>query len=863
MSAPDVPEQHQSDLVVIGSSAGGIEALSVLLGSLREDFPAPIVLAQHLDPSRPSHLAETLQRRSAVPVELVEDRTKMRPGVAYVVPSNRHVVIQDGHVEVTGDYQERPRPSVDLLFTTAAKAYGDRLIAVILTGAGTDGAAGAIDVKKEGGTVVVQNPATARYPSMPLAMPPTAIDHVADLERIGPLLYDVLTGSHVVESDDGQKAALGEILRIVSRYAEIDFRQYKSSTILRRIGRRMAITHCQSLADYAEHLTVNPAEVAELTMAFLIKVTEFFRDAEAYEFLREEVVPELVARGRENNRVLRCWSAGCATGEEPYSLALLFAEYLGPELPEWSIKIFATDIDERSIEFARRGLYPPSVLESLPPDLASRYFEAADGGVRIAKPVRQMVIFGQQDLTRAAPFPRIDLVVCRNLLIYFKPDLQQQILDSFAYSLARNGYLFLGKAEVARPSKAIFELADKRWKVYRCTSCPAGIRPSVTAGVATSLGLHERRDSGTGLARGEAAPASYETVEAVVGQLRRFNELVLRLLPVGVVVLDRAYRIVTISGAARRLLGVRELGVEQDFLHTVRGLPYARVRASIDEVFRERTAATLAEVELDPASGGDGRYVMLTIVPILLDGGSAELAVLSVMDVTEQVQTRRRLEAVQSEQAQLVDELGATNRRLGEVNRELHDANEELQAANEELMLTQEELQASNEEFEATNEELQATNEELETNNEELQATNEELEATNEELSARTQELYELTRDLETEQSHLARVVEMGPYAIAVLRGPQLEVVFANNGFSRMFPEAGVRGRLFERVLGDAPRDGVLEACRDAYLQGEPRTVRGETAAGPVSFSVTPTHDGSGTVDGLVLYAQAAGEAAG
>ncbi len=858
MSTDSTDLSQSSDLVVIGSSAGGIEALSVLVSTLNPNFPAPIVIAQHLDPNRPSMLAPMLERRSTLPIVLVEEPTKLQPGTIYLVPSNQHVTIDDATVRLEGDHRERPRPSVDLLFSTAAAAYGDRLIAVILTGSGSDGAIGAMEVKKASGTVIIQNPDTARYPSMPLALPPTAVDHVADLDRIAALLFDIVTGTSLPEPPEANSDALATVLRIVSRHADIDFRQYKPTTILRRIGRRMAIMHAMTLQDYANLIEVDSNEAAELTMAFLIKVTEFFRDQEAFEFLREQVIPDLVARGRENGRVLRFWSAGCATGEEPYSLALLLAEALAGELPEWSIKIFATDIDQRAIDFARRGLYPAASLDNVPQHLVQQFFERAEGGLHLAKPVRQMVIFGQQDLSRAVPFPRIDLIVCRNLLIYFKPELQQQILDSFAYSLTKSGYLFLGKAETARPSKADFELSDKRWKIYRCVNCPLGIKPRDVGHRSSAISHGERRGIANLLEANEKAILADLTIDSEIGGLRRYNELVLRLLPVGVVVIDRSYRIVTISGAARRLLGVRELGIDQDFLHTVRGLPYHRVRSAIDTVFRERTAMTLAELELDPTMGGDGRYLLLNVVPIQLDLGTADLAVVSVTDATEQVQTRRRLEAVQAEQAQLVDELSGANKRLSDLNKELQDANEELQAANEELMLTQEELQASNEEFEATNEELQATNEELETNNEELQATNEELEATNDELTARTQELVQLTHTLEAEQARLIRVVNEAEVGVVVLRGPRLDVEMANARASVIFDTSDPRGHMFEEVFHGTEKNGVVDSCFDAYRKDQTRTspafVNPDDGNRQFAFRVVPTHDAFNAVDGLILF---------
>jgi two-component system CheB/CheR fusion protein len=341
--------------------------------------------------------------------------TPLESGKVYVVPANQHVKILDGHVHLEGDHADRPKPSVDLLLSSAAKAYGEHLIAVVLTGSGSDGAAGAVEVKNAGGVVIIQNPQTAAYPSMPLSLPPTAVDHVVEMEQIGPLLFDILRGINLPAKEKVEDP-LRDLLAQVSAQSNIDFRNYKSSTILRRIGRRMAVTHNANTREYADYLRTHPEEIKELVRAFLIKVTGFFRDPEAYEFINRAIIPELIERAR-GSRTLRLWSAGCATGEEAYSLALLVADHLGPEFPEWNVKIFATDLAADAVAFARRGLYPENVLVDLPDDYRQRYFERADQGYRVSKSLRQAVIFGQQDISRGVPFPRIDLVTCRNLLI--------------------------------------------------------------------------------------------------------------------------------------------------------------------------------------------------------------------------------------------------------------------------------------------------------------------------------------------------------------------------------------------------------------------------------------------------------------
>ncbi|GHO58898.1 CheR family methyltransferase [Ktedonobacter robiniae] len=848
-------ESATGNLIVVGSSAGGVEALSIFVSTLATDFPAPIVLAQHLEPNRPSSLDTILQRRTQLPVEMVMSSSRLQAGRIYVVPSDRLVSIRDHFVEVQENHSRRPRPSVDILLSTAAEAYGEQLIAVILTGSGSDGSVGAVDVKNRGGVVVVQDPQTARYPSMPPSLPPTIVDFELSIEKIGPFLQELLTGEHLQQVEARTEDVLHDILEQVSRQASIDFRPYKTSTILRRIGRRMVVTHNRSMREYAQYLKTYPAEIGELVKAFLINVTQFFRDAEAFSYLKSEILPKLIKRARERDRVLRFWTAGCAAGEEPYSLAMLLTEMLGAEMLEWSIKIFATDLDEAAINFARRGVYGENLLKGTPKEYQDRFFEYTDHGYRISKALRQMVIFGQQDLSRSAPFPRIDLVLCRNVLIYFTPELQEYVLNQFAFSLSPDGYLFLGKAETVCPIQSFYELINKQWKVYRCigNGLPSVRRQILTDRTASHMEGQSMKQQNRNMGK-QHNEHETTTLPLEIGQLRRFNELLLRFLPIGIVVIDRSYRILTVNGAARRLLGLREAGTDQDFLHAVRGIPYHDTRAAIDGVFRERNAVNPMEVELDTTVGGNGRYISLSISLMQTEAGSPDLAVVSITDVTQQVQFRRQLETIQAEQAQLMSELGIANKRLSDVNKELMDANEELQVANEELMLTHEELQASIEELETTNEELQATNEELET--------------TNDELRARSGELQEITATLENERTRLAEMVALAPFYILVLRGPTLVIDAYNPRYAPLLEKRPVHGRALDEVLDIFFDQGIemLHLARDAYRFDTVRTLErvllsqsgdeaGEQAEAYFTYTLVPSHDASGKVDGVIVYA--------
>jgi len=356
-----VAEQREPYLVVIGSSAGGVAALSTLVATLPAGFPAPIVLAQHLSPAHPSHLGDILARHSTLPVRTIAAREPLEPGVVFVVPADRHIEITDGHVGVPVEGAGRPKPSIDLLLSSAAHAYRDRLVAVVLTGTGSDGAAGARAVKQAGGTVVIQNPETASYPAMPRSLAPTTVDIVANLEDIGPLLHDLVTDAPIPGASH-EEAPLRTFLEEVRARSGIDFTSYKAPTIGRRLQRRMAATRTGTLADYRAYLHDHPEEYQRLISSFLIKVTEFFRDPALFSYLREQALPPLIdaARGRGNE--LRLWSAGCATGEEAYSLAILVAEVLGADLDRFTVRIFATDLDATAIDFARRGVYPASAL---------------------------------------------------------------------------------------------------------------------------------------------------------------------------------------------------------------------------------------------------------------------------------------------------------------------------------------------------------------------------------------------------------------------------------------------------------------------------------------------------------------------
>jgi len=576
-------DKRPSYLVVVGASAGGIEALSALTTALPPDFPAPIVIAQHLSPHRVSSLAEILSRRTQLPVRTVTAQEPLEPGVIFVVPPDRDVMITDHEVQVRHEDGVGPRPSVDLLFRSAAEVFGEELIAVILSGSGSDGAAGAREVKAAGGTVIVQNPDSASFPGMPLSLAPSIVDIMANPERIGPLLHDLITGRYTVPVP-AEISQLRGFLEQLREESGIDFSTYKQPTIQRRLQRRMAATSQATLTDYVRYVRRNPDERQRLIASFLIKVTEFFRDPELFTYLREQVLPELIAAARQRGGELRLWSAGCATGEEAYSLAMLVADLIGEDEGDANVRIFATDLDGAAVNFARQGIYPERALAAVPAAMVERYFTEHHGDFEVKKNLRGLLVFGEHDLGQRAPFPRIDLVLCRNVLIYFTAALQRRALQLFAFSLRASGYLVLGKSESISPLADFFSVDQARLKVFRRAGDRATF-PSTRITDAIPTAPPRPLPPRVGLPVPSPRPSRAGRDPVRPRPALRADDLLLAL-PMGVVVVDREYDIQSINATARRIFGIHSSAIDRDFIHLVQHFPATVLRRALDRAER-------------------------------------------------------------------------------------------------------------------------------------------------------------------------------------------------------------------------------------------------------------------------------------
>jgi two-component system CheB/CheR fusion protein len=728
---PAPPAARPLTIVGVGMSAGGLEACSQLLDTLP---PAPgfaIVLVQHLSPHHASALPALLGARTRMVVTEAEDGSAVEPDCVYVIPPDVWIELAGGRLRLSPRSDEPGHLlPVDFFLKSLAAAQGDRAIGVILSGTGSDGVIGARAVKAQAGTVMVQEPASAKYDGMPRAAITAGLaDVVAPPVEIAGRLLDL--AGHVAAEDGGE--ALDQLAVTEHQFDEIfailrtasggvDFSHYKQPTIRRRILRRMALNRVRDVGSYIGLLRSRPDEARTLYQDVLIHVTRFFREPESFDALAREVLPRLV-QGRKADEPIRMWVAGCATGEEAYSLAMTLWEVAGDRAPELSVQVFGTDVSETAIEFARQGLYPPVIAEDILPARLRRFFSRVEGGFRINKAIRDRCVFARQDLTRDPPFSRLDLILCRNVLIYMDVTLQRRLVPMFHYALRSGGYLVLGHAETVGTQTDLFTLVDKKHKIYtkRPVEHPLSVpthsySPPRPPSLPPPPGGEDR--AGPRLAQNEANRVLLE-----------------RFSPPGVLV-DQNLDVVQFRGRTGPFLepppGEASLNLlklaREGLLHELRSSLQA-ARKSRKPVRREGLRVrsnggwTHLDLEVLPLAGAPSPHYLVLFEP---PEARARRAPLPRAAAAPRARGR---DAVRAEQ-----ELAATREYLQSIIQEVEAANEELQSANEEILSSNEELQSTNEELDTAKEELQSTNEELNTLNDELHARNDELTRVNSDL---------------------------------------------------------------------------------------------------------------------------------
>jgi two-component system CheB/CheR fusion protein len=723
------PRDH-IPIVGIGASAGGLEALEQFLGHVPAECGMAFVVVQHQDPSHKGVMTELLQRSTPMKVSLVKDRTKVEPGCVYVIPSNRDMSILHGTLHLFEPTSPRGlRLPIDFFLRSLAKDQGERSVGMILSGMGTDGTLGLTAIKEAGGVVLVQTPVTAKFDGMPRSAIETGLaDVVAPADELGGKLVAYFQhAGRVLRAEPLQEikaqSALDKIVILLRAQTGNDFSLYKKSTLYRRIERRMGLLQMDKIARYTRYLQDNLQEREMLFNELLIGVTSFFRDPAAWTQLKERALPALLAKRPEGGQ-LRAWVAGCSTGEEAYSLAIIFKEALELAKPKanFTLQIFATDLDRAAIDKARAAVYPANIAADVPAPRLRRFFVKEENGrFHVAKEIREMVTFAPQNVIMDPPFTRLDLLVCRNLLIYLAPELQKKLLPLFHYTLNPGGVLFLGAAESVGAFADHFDAFEGKWRLYRRKELPLRVEPVDFPSTFVSAQAKQAVKAGVV----QPAPDLHALTDQVI--LQRFG-------PACVLATSKG-DILYISGRTGKYLepatGKANWNI---FVMAREGMRY-ELHAACQKALRQEGPVVVNGLRVRTNSHEEA--VDLTVQ--MLDDPEPLRGMLMVVFRAVPAVSERRVRAAAG---------GEGRGEAAAREREIQNLRSQLQTLREEMQTSQEELKSSNEELQSTNEELQSTNEELTTSKEEMQSLNEELQTVNAELQAKVDELSRANNDM-------------------------------------------------------------------------------------------------------------------
>jgi two-component system CheB/CheR fusion protein len=718
-------------IVGIGASAGGLEALQELFANTPPDTGMAFVLIQHLDPSHASLLPELLGKYTSMPVCEADDNMRIKPDCIYIIPRSKNMGILNGTLQLTEpDQPHGLRLPIDFFFRSLAGEQGAGAIGIILSGTGTDGTIGLRDIKAESGIVIVQDPDTAKYNGMPRnAIANNLADIILPAAQIPQKLNELARHFNkrqrklYLKSTDDFPQLMQKILLIMRNHTKHDFSQYKEATIQRRIERRMNVNHVQSLTEYLNHIQEHPEEAHALLKDILINVTGFFRDPEAFDSLKTRVL-KLIAQ-RPAGDPLRIWVPGCSSGEEAYSVAIIYRECLDELGRDTSIQIFATDADDDAIEIARGGDYPLGISADVSPERLKRFFTRSEHTYTIKKDIRDMLVFANQDITRDPPFSKVDAICCRNLLIYMNAELQRRLLPLFHYALNKEGILFLGPSETVGGFTNLFSTLDKKWKIYQR--------------IETASGNHIYFPP---IVRIEKAGLTEDAAKVQKASSVNLPNLVQKALldsyTPACIVIDYNYDILYVHGATGKYLQLSPGPMTANITELGREGLKSQLSSAIRRVIDGEEEVSYHGLRVK--QNGGHLLVDLTVRQLSLPMESKKLLLVLFQDVVTGVETKggkaRGTREVQ------------TTAHVSEMEEELKHTRESLQTTIEELETSNEELKSTNEELQSTNEELQSTNEELETSREELQSVNEELLTVNAEHQAKIDELSIVNDDI-------------------------------------------------------------------------------------------------------------------
>ncbi|HUR87675.1 MAG TPA: CheR family methyltransferase [Ramlibacter sp.] len=743
----------RNPVVGLGGSAGSIPALKSFFDKQESDSGLAFVVVMHLSPEHESTLPQLLQRSTKMKVEQVRGPLAIEPNHVYVIPPRYVLRVEEGRLELQEQAAERGRNvAVDLFFRTLADTHGPRAAAVVLSGADSDGAIGIKRIKERGGLTIAQDPDEAELGSMPRASIATGmVDWVLPVADIPHRLLDYfkLESKLKLPPEDGpqlvqaarpqlatEEAALREVLTFLRTRTGRDFSFYKRATILRRVGRRMQVNGVADLHEYLQCLRTRPGESGALLHDLLISVTNFFRDSECFDAFEKEI-PAILA-GKGPNDAVRVWVPACATGEEAYSIAMLLSEHARAMAAPPLIQIFASDLDEEAVQAAREGVYPPAIQADVNEDRLRRFFVNEHRGYRVRRELREMILFAAHDVLKDSPFSRLDIVSCRNLLIYLNRDAQKRVFDTFHFALVPGGRLFLGTSESVEDGSTLFNVIDKKHRVFQQRPTPRGALPLPSGPGTLALAMEAQASSRDGPVTAGAAfrnAGALPNAAPPEARTTSWSELHLRMLemlaPPSILV-DAEYDIVHLSPGAGRFLQFSGGEPTRNLLRSVNPSLRIELRAALFQAAQSQTVAEVSEVPVEVG----GQPVLLTIRALPAKDMGADMFLVVLHAVTPEQDTGAKPPLAGDNVVAL-----HLDHELERLKTHLRDTVEQYEASNEEL-------KASNEELQAMNEELRSATEELETSREELQSINEELTTVNHELKNKVDELAHANSDM-------------------------------------------------------------------------------------------------------------------
>ncbi len=822
---PTIDQSTSLCVVGLGASAGGLEAFEEFFTHLPPSPGCAFVLVMHLDPNHKSMLPELLGKVTDMRVTRAEDGMALEANRIHVIPPNASMRLKDGRLQLSAPEVSRgARRPIDVFFRSLAESRGDHTVGVIFSGTGSDGAQGLKEIKFAGGLAMIQDPSTAKFEAMPLAAKHAgAVDASLPPSELAVRLADFL-GKHGAvlpepeQEVDPEDDALEHVLAEVRQQTGRDLTSYKRTTLRRRVEKRMLLRERENLDGYRALLREDEGEVQTLLRELLIGVTSFFRDMDAFEALEETVLPALL-KEKDERETLRIWVPGCSTGEEAFSIAMVVHAFLDKRKRQRSVQIFGTDVDEEAILKARSGRYPASAIEDIPPRFRERYIRRENGHFAIASSIRENVVFAPHDLVENPPFFRLDMVSCRNLLIYLTAEAQRRVIPLFAYALNPGGYLFLGPAESLGAYASLFEQINQKWKIYR--------RQDIAV---SRLDVPLTQSAPW---RGRFAASPEQTPKSPDARTLLRDALAARFGPPTVLISEND-EILQVHGDVSAFLGLAEGEPTRDIHAAARTPLRPHLRSAIHKARAANEQVAYAGLRLN----GREETVRITIAPVLRKNDDAQYMMVSFL-----VEEARLVPETQP--AMPVD--AARDALVQQLEEELEEAHDTLQTTVEDLESATEELKSSNEELMSMNEELQSTNEELETSQEELQALNEELSTVNAELLAKMDEVDEAKSDLEN-----------------ILRASEIATLFIDRDLViRQFTPAAQRifhledtdvGRPLRHFASTAPEADILGGAQRVLATLAPLEKEVATTDGRQHLlRIFPYRTQQDTIDGVVL----------